>query len=122
MAGVHVGISIENVLQKKPDLSDMMNLLSGPTGIANKYAEIGIALKVPQNLGLIPFPQSVMQNLATTLQWWIDNGNKPEIDSPVTWEKLIDAIDGPVVDNHRIAEKIRDFLKQCDVYERYLKK
>ena len=92
----------------RPHLSDLCTLLAP---IAHKYYAIGIVLKVPMDtLGLAYSPDAYQDNLKRTLEWWLDNGDKPTINSPVTWENIISAIEGPVVQNYSLAREIRHFV------------
>ena len=83
-----------------------MNILAK---IAHQYDLIGTALKVP-DLGLHPLPQYYKENLKQTLQWWLNNGDS--VGSPVTWDNIINAIGGPIVENYHIAEEMRQFYDQ----------
>jgi hypothetical protein len=89
----------------KPDLYHLLNELSE---ISWKYRQIGIALRVP-NLGLPPLPDSHTDNLRRTLEWWMDNGDR--VGSPVTYETVINAVKGPIVENFRVSEQLRKSLK-----------
>ena len=84
-------------------LVDILNILAKK---APKYGDIGTALRVPlERLGLIYHPDNHQDNLRRTLQWWMNNGNS--IGSPVTFDTLIEAIEGPIVQNYELAQKIR---------------
>ena len=90
----------------KPQLNDLCTLLA-PT--APKYSAIGTVLKVPMSeLGLLPLPAYHPDNLSQTLQWWLNNGERPDINSP---DNIISVIDGPVVQNYQVAKNIRKFIK-----------
>jgi hypothetical protein len=85
-----------------PQLHDLMNILAE---IAPRYADIGTALKVPMaSLGLHPLPFYYKDNLRQTLEWWLNNGDS--VGSPVTYDTIIDAIGGPIVENYRLAQEI----------------
>ena len=76
--------------------------------IAPKYFDIGTALNVPMStLGLVHSPDTHQGNLRRTLEWWLKNGNKPDINSPVTWDNIISVIEGPVVQNYAVAQNMR---------------
>ena len=49
-------------------------------------------------------------NLRRTLEWWLNNGNKPDINSPVTWDNIIAVIKGPIVENDQMAQQMRKFI------------
>ena len=74
-----------------------------------------MALNVPEQ-GLQYQPKSNMDKLRETLQEWI-NGNGKH--SPVTWEQLIGAIEGPIIGNQRVADAIRDYLAEDKIYKKY---
>ena len=67
----------------KPRLCDLCTLLAP---IAPQYFAIGTALRVPMSrLGLQYLPGMHQDNLIHTLEWWLNNGNKPDINySPPT--------------------------------------
>ena len=97
------------LLQSRPELRDLMNLLSP---VAPKYPRIGTALNVPMDeLGLTRLADFHKDNLECTLQWWLDNGDSPRINSPVTWSNIISVIEGNVVQNFELAQKMRSFLQ-----------
>ena len=86
-----------------------MNLLSP---VAPKYAQIGTALNAPMSsFGFHDLPQYYQYNLEHTLEWWLDNGDSPHINSPVTWGNIISVIEGNVVQNFYRAQKMRSFLQ-----------
>ena len=79
-----------------------MNILAE---IAPRYADIGTALKVPMtSLGLPDNPDEQNDSLRQTLEWWLNNGDS--VGSPVTYDTIIDAIGGPIVDSYRLAQEI----------------
>ena len=87
-----------------------MNLLSP---VAPKYLQIGTALNVPMDeLGLTHLADFHKDNLQRTLKWWLDNGDSPHINSPVTWSNIISVIEGNVVRNFDCAQKMRSFLRK----------
>ena len=61
-------------------------------------------------LGLVYSPNTHQDNLRRTLQWWLKNGDKPTINSPVTWDNIISIIEGPVVQNYEVARGMRQFI------------
>jgi hypothetical protein len=92
----------------KPELLHLMKLLAE---IAPQYSDIGTALNVPMSsLGLIASPDTHRDNLRRTLEWWINNG--ATVGSPITYDNIIDAIKGPIVQNFRVSENIREFYEQ----------
>ena len=103
----------------KPHLCDLCTLLAS---IAPKYLAIGTALRVPMStLGLQYSPDTHQDNLRRTLEYWLDNGNKPDINySPVTWDNIISAIEGPIVQNYTIAQSMREFIRSTYIYATYI--
>ena len=109
-------MDIASVLSAKPELVDLMYLLSD---LAPKYERIGMGLNVQVfSLGLDPHSEYNQKNLGIILEWWINNGNNPKYHSPVTWENIIKVIK---VFNYEKSEEMRKFLQKPDVYERYIK-
>ena len=68
---------------------------------------IGIALEVNSGTleGLQGNPKANNLKLADVIEFWIDN--EP---SPVTWETLINVIEGSLVKSRKTANEIRDYL------------
>ena len=75
--------------------------------IAPQYSAIGTALRVPMStLGLQYSPDTHQDNLRRTLEWWLNNGDQPDINSPVTWDNIITLIERR---NYQIAQRMREF-------------
>ena len=55
--------------------------------------------------------------LSTVIESWVDT-----MVTDVTWETVIAAIEGPIVNNKSTAMKIHDFLAKADVHAKYLRK
>ena len=55
--------------------------------------------------------------LATVLESWVDT-----MVTDVTWETVIAAVEGPIVNHKSTAVRIRDFLAKHDVHTKYLRK
>ena len=92
----------------RPRLRDLCTLLAP---IAPQYYAIGTALKVPMDtLGLVYSPDAYQDNLKCTLEWWLNNGDKPTINSPVTWDNIISVVESPAVQNYEVAQRIRQFV------------
>ena len=104
-----------NILKKKPDLIDLMSVLSE---IRSEWATIGTSLNVPDQ-GLLHLNISDSGKLNATLQAWIDGYDKY---SPVLWETVLNAIGGPIVNNERISHKIRSYLCKDEVYLKYIER
>ena len=58
-------------------------------------------------LGLVYSPGTHQDNLRHTMDWWL---NKPTINSPVTWDNVINVVEVPVVQNYIVANEIRRFI------------
>ena len=79
--------------------------------IAPQYSAIGTALRVPMStLGLQCSPDTHQDNLRRTLEWWINNGDRSDINSPMTWDNIITVIEGPVIQNYQTAHQMREFI------------
>ena len=75
--------------------------------IAPQYSAIGTALRVPMStLGLQYSPDTHQDNLRRTLEWWLNNGDRPDINSPVTWDNIITVIERR---NYQMAQRMREF-------------
>ena len=55
--------------------------------------------------------------LSTVIESWVDT-----MVTDVTWETVIAAVEGPIVNHKSTAVKIRDFLANPDVHAKYLRK
>ena len=78
------------------------------TNISADWEVIGIALNVSQN-DLKGFQQESIDKtvkLSRVIAKWMET----ESSSPVSWETLISAIEGPIVNNKKKAKEIRDYL------------
>ena len=53
--------------------------------------------------------------LDTVIESWVDT-----MVTDVTWETVIAAVEGPIVNHKSTAVKIRDFLAKPDVHTKYL--
>ena len=75
--------------------------------ISVHWQDIGLALKVSEYEldRLVDGAGSDNSKLSKVLRLWRDTES-----SPVTWEALISAIEGPIVNNKEKAEEIRDHL------------
>ena len=74
----------------------------------DKWYEIGIAFCVQENVlnGLRQRQDSNTVKLFEVINSWITTESK----TPVTWETVILAIGGPVVNNKKRAKEIREYL------------
>ena len=73
----------------------------------NSWRDIGLALRVSSDYldGLSHSQDTPSTILSNIIRNWIDSQS-----SPVNWKTLISAIEGPLVDNKRKADEIRDYL------------
>ena len=94
----------------------MLPLLSS---IAHKYLIIGTLLNVP-DLGLHDLSQFHQGNLIKVLQYWIDNGDSPTMNSPVTWKAIIEITKGDTVSEYQTAQKMRNYLCEKENYKYYM--
>ena len=86
-----------------PDENNLIKLL---VDLSSKSYDIGLALNVSQNFldGLSrDFTNNV--KLAKVIEKWMNTQS-----SPVTWETVISAIEGPIVDNKSKADELRCHL------------
>ena len=107
-------INIQRILKKKPEKADLLNQLAS---IKAKWSELGEGLCVPDGDIESIRLRSVNDEgkLSAVLQKWMDT-----MKSPVTWEKIIEVVEGPLVQKAAIAVQIRSFLSQEKNFEKYL--
>ena len=94
-----------DTIKEIPNHKKALTLL---TNISVNWEEIGVALDISQN-DLIGLRQDNISNtirLSRVIALWIQS----ESSSPVSWETLISAVEGPIVNNKKKAEEIRNFL------------
>ena len=93
-----------DILETIPDEHDLLELL---VDINDQWNIIGLALKVPINVlnGLQSSPLHNTVKLSQVIHTWLTSQQ-----SPVTWEIVISAIEGKIVDNLAKANEIRDHL------------
>ena len=97
--------SLLDVWKEAPNVHDILNLLAD---ISHNWMEIALAISIPHNvLNGLQHTYSVSDTvkLNHVLQTWMDTQS-----SPVTWETIIFAIEGPIVNNKRKADEIRQYL------------
>ena len=95
---------ISDVLMKVPTKHEVLEQLAD---IADMWFEIGLALKVGDTiLNGLRQQNRDMVRLNDVLQSWITTKS-----SPVTWDTVITAMEGPFVNNIQKAEKIRNHLE-----------
>ena len=96
--------SILAILSTRPDENDLFNLLAS---IDSKWFEVGAALNISHNTleGLRRSNESDRVRLKEVINSWITTQS-----SSVTWETVIAAIDGNIVENKEKANEIREHL------------
>ena len=97
-------LDISDILKEAPDKHDLLNLLAD---IDDKWYEIGLSLKVGDNVlnGLESEKRKNVIKLNEILQIWITTKS-----SPVTWDTVIAAMKGRLVNNVQKAEEIIEYL------------
>ena len=96
--------SFSDILEDAPDKHELLDLLAD---IKDKWYEIGLSLKVGDDVinGLTSEKIENIIKLDKVLQSWIKTES-----SPVTWDTMIAAIEGPLVNNVQKAKKILEYL------------
>ena len=84
-----------------PEQHTLIKLLAN---ISNKWQEIGIALSIEQNFldGLSKSLDSNEIKLTKVIEKWMNTQS-----SHATWETVISAIEGPIVNNKNKADELR---------------
>ena len=77
---------------------------------------IGTALEVKSgDLDSLKYSNNpVEENLAIVISTWLDKHAKE-----TTWEVLLKAVEGKIVESQQTGLNIREFLKRHDVFDRY---
>ena len=99
--------------ESEPSITDLGLL----TDIKHEWKKIGWALEVGRGV-LGSCTQSNEEDgnkLATVLESWVDT-----MVTNVTWETVIAAVEGPIINHKSTALSIRDFLTKPDVHTKYL--
>ena len=93
------------ILRKAPDIHHLLNLLAD---INDKWYTIGLGLNVPRSVlnGLQADTQDNIVKLDQVLQTWINRTDQ----YLVTWETVLTAIEGPIINNKNKANQIHQFL------------
>ena len=93
-----------DILEDAPNEHELLDLLAD---IKDKWHEIGLSLKVANNVlnGLTSQNMTNILKLDQVLLSWIETES-----SPVTWDTMIAAIEGPLVNNVQKAKKILEYL------------
>ena len=97
-------IEIVDILKEIPKEYQLRNLLAN---ISSKWREIGLALGISDNDldNISTVVQDNMSRLCKMITKWIETQS-----SPVTWGMIVFAIEGPIVNNKKKANEIREFL------------
>ena len=103
-------------MNKKPDKKDLLGQLAN---IAHEWHEIGLELQVEGSVlnNLESEKYSNILKLDYVIQSWMDT-----MSSDITWQTIINAIGGRIVNNKATTNMIRNFLAQPNVFEKYSKK
>ena len=93
-----------DIFKKGPDQKVAVTLLAN---ISADWEKIGLALGVSQNdlKGLQQENIDKTVKLSRVIAKWMETES-----TPVSWETLISAIEGPIVNNKQKAKEIRDYL------------
>ena len=94
-----------DISKKAPTKNQLLDLLAD---IDDKWYEVGLAFHVPDNIlnGLRCSNDSNKVKLSEIIDAWITTNEA----GPVTWDNVISAIGGPIVNNKKKANEIRDYL------------
>ena len=94
-------------MRKTPTKHELLNLLAD---ISHLWPEIGLSLDVSDNVldGLISCQERDTVKLAKIIDsWLISNTSQPHF---ITWETVIDAIKGPIVNHVIKANALHQYL------------
>ena len=111
-----INTDISTILKKVPVTRDLLDLLAC---IKHKWKMIGVVLEV-EHSDLESLSQSNKDDstrLYEVLEAWMNTRS-----TDVTWETVIAAVEGPIVDQKSTGIKIRQFLSEPKVYSKYLGK
>ena len=97
-------VEISSFLNQIPKEYQLRYLLAD---ISSKWREIGLALGISDNDldNISTVVPDNMSKLCKMITKWIETQS-----SPVTWDMIIFAIEGPIVNNKMKANEIREFL------------
>ena len=96
-------IDIEDILAKKPDFADVVDLLAD---IKYEWEKIGIALKVKESdLGELRQKEDCTIKLIGVIRSWQNT-----MPTEITWKVVIAAIEGRIVNHRATGIEIRKFL------------
>ena len=100
-------------MKKEPNLRDLLSLLAD---IEYEWHKIGLALEVEERV-LVKCTRSTDDDgdkLYRVIKSWTTT-----ITSDITWENIIDTVEGPIVKHKATAAKIRSFLAKPEVCAKY---
>ena len=94
-------VLIDNIFHSKPEKQDLLELLAC---ISYQWQIIGEALGVPYSvlMSLLQMNSDNKNKLSSVLQCWMD-----QCTTKATWNSIISAIEGEIVGQKTVAEKIR---------------
>ena len=103
-------LDISDILKKAPDKHKLLNLVAD---ISDHWYEIGVCLKVPDKdlESIEKRPINDINKLSAVINIWEDT-----VSSPFTWETVITAMEGSIVNNLRKGHEIRDYLSEGNNY------
>ena len=93
------------IISKVPARKDAVEVLMP---IKNQWYMIGVALEISSgDLDSLKFSNNPVEvNLANMIGTWLDKCGEE-----ATWEVLLEAVEGKIVDSQQTGQKIREFLK-----------
>ena len=102
---MYLVLDILDISKKAPTKHKLLKLLAD---IDYKWHEVGLAFHVPDNIlnGLKYNNDSNIVKLSKVIDAWITTNEAYH----VTWDMVILAIGGPIVNNKKKADEIRDYL------------
>ena len=102
---MYLVLDILDISKKAPTKHELLDLLAD---IDDKWREVGLAFHVPDNIlnGIKCNNDSNKVKLSEVIDAWITTNEA----CSVTWDEVISAIGGSIVDNKNKADEIRDYL------------
>lgn len=102
-------------LKTRPRLKDALECLSF---IKHKWYQIGTALEVDRSTieGLSIDPHTNIYKLKIVITSWMDNKSRDQ----VTWEVLINAIEGKIIEEEKVAKDIEEFIEKITLIKKYI--
>ena len=85
--------------------------------VSRHWYDVGLMLNVPdyelESLRRVTNDPDIIK-LSLAIQVWLNQSENP------VWEQLLKVLEGPHVQNHRIAEVVRQFLSKPAIYYTYV--